>query len=235
MSKINVNFTTKNGNKSIEALGKEAKTYFEKADNMLLNGAYICAHLNGVNLPTWTEVVVSKDGSEETITHEAIEGHKEGAKGKGLSYATIASMVGKSKATVNNYINAICVAIDNDLFEKLANGTIPFNVQKLRRIAEKKDILIDNLHTFEDLMSYSEDSIEDMIKRKEGGSTSGSNANTNTKGEGEGEGAEDIKTIETALSVDGKLYKGELPKSVLDDILEKYFTEVINETADNKA
>lgn len=230
MSKLTVKFVTTKGAKSAEALGKDAKGFFEKSDMYLLNGAVICTHLNGITIPSYTEVIKTKDKEgnevEETIEHEEIKGYTDSKNKKGLSYSKIGDMVGKSKATVNNYVNAIVVAISNGLFEALVNGEINFNVQKMRTIDAHKDILIDNLHTFEDLMAYSEDSIEAMIKEKEGTTTS----TTTTEGnEGEDEDTTtDETTEELIFEVNGKMYSKMITKAEAEALIEGA-TEVVNE------
>lgn len=241
MSNLTIKFETKNGIKSIEALGKEARTCFDKADTLLFNGGVICAHLSGMTIPQWNETIKTKDENgdeiEETITHKEIKGYQNPKTTKvcGLSYKTIADMVGKSKATVNNYVNAIEVAINNGLFEALAQGIIKFNIQKMRYIDANRDILIDDLHTFEELMSYSEDSLENMVKAKDTTTNNTTNSNNNSNdGDNNDDNNNNENSIEVAMSIDNKLYKGSLPKSVIDEILEKYFTEVVNEETTEK-
>lgn len=200
-----------------EELGNEASELFKASEFSLFEGTTISAYLNGIRIPSY----VDTDGNE----HESIK-----KSGKGLSYAKIGELVGKSKTTINDYVNVLNDIINEGLFEGFVNQKYRFSIKKVRMILENQDILVDEKHSLEELFEYTEKAIEDMLKRKESKGKKSKESDADGDNEGTTEAttdAEESANIEYAVIMyNDELYKVE--KSALDKLLETA-EKVVNE------
>lgn len=230
--------TTKK-NLTIEGL----KAQIKRMQRATFNVAVECAYFStkGVSIPKYfvSAVVIDAEGNE---VDEVVEIEGKADKKDLLSYSKLALKVDYSKATITAWINAVDKIISEGLFELFATDELHFNADKINLVLDEANTDVFADRELSDLLAYSYANLKKMVDTYEGEEETTENEETTNEEETEGENAEgegeettEEETVETALSVDGKLYKGDLPKSVLADILEKYFTEVVNEEEDENA
>lgn len=209
-------YNEQNKIRTSEEIGKEAFELFKDADYSLFEGVTLSAYIRGIRIPSY----VDNDGNE----HESIK-----KSGKEMPYDKVGKLVGKSKTTINDYINVFQDIIAEGLFEGFVNEKYRFGIKRVRMILENKDKLVDDRHTLEELFEYTEESIEEMLKRNdnaEESTTDDADGDAEDTTEGTTEAEESANIEYAVIMYNDELYKVE--KSALDKLLETA-EKVVNE------